>query len=207
MRSLILALALLVAAPAVNAQVVAPDKCWNGRNPSKYTKNTSLWRTLTTTPAGTTLTTRNPRVGRSGGTEWATAVSMPIADSLANRELTAADVKITFKAVSGAPAVNVVSYWYSGYQWDGRKGSIETTPAAELLFALQTPGYVYGGGVFSTKGPHVMMADDLAFDADNIAWDEELDWLSFFLAPAGPGYGDLKQVTLTLYHCPLSDLR
>lgn len=193
-----------LAAPA-SAQVV--DRCWDGSKPKAYAQATRLWRVLTTTPAGTTLSTKKPRVGRLGDAEWATAVSFQIPQNLENRELTAATVTLTFKTITGAPAVNVIPYGWGGYG-GGVRGSIERASAQDLLVALTYPGveWAAGGGVFSTRGPHVIGAGDLADFADQIAWDEELDWLSFFLEGDGrEGWGELKQVTLTLYHCPLED--
>lgn len=206
-------LALALALPSLaQAQVVAPDPCWNGRAPRAYQKHARLYRTIATTSGVTTIEPRLQRVGRSGGTEWATAVSFPIERGLSAREITGADVAVRLSSVSGSPAVNISSYSFAGHPWVGRAGSIEQETAAQMLDALVRPGYIYGGGVFSTRGPHALMADYLADDAQGIA-DSQLDedpdyrmtWLSFFLKPAGDGHADLRQVTLTLYHCPVEE--
>jgi len=177
--------------------------CGNGRNAARYTKDARVYRPLAISPTGPVLV-QAKRVGRLGVAEWATAVSVPIADNLTNRDLVAADVRVAFKSLTGTPAIDIVSYWYSGYQWDGAGGGIESASAQTLYDALQTPHWVYGSAVFPTRAAQTILADNLAGDADEIAWDEGLDTLSFFVA-AGPGagYGELSKVTLTLYTCPL----
>lgn len=216
----LIAVALLFTAGFAHAQ---DDRCWNGSRPKASVKdvtpgNGRFHITIAVRPTGAAFLPNRDAAGFRVGydpatqTEWVQAVTFPLEAGLANREVYAADVTLTSRALVGAPSVDVVPWWYSGWG-DGPAGAVSGLPLASFLFALTNPGSVYGTGLIESRSATTFPADDLAWDAYN-AVDGYVDGngrpirnLTFFLtssdpAPTRAAYADISKVRLTLYSCP-----